>query len=123
MFDHLEYSVASIKTARRFYGAICQAIGGKEIFFDEADKAVGFGKEPIVHLLLSEGPATRPKLHLCFSAASKASVDKAYTDALAAGGCCNGKPGYRDRYDGGYYAAFLHDADGHNVEILFREPD
>lgn len=122
MFDHVEFSVGDIDDARRFYKAIGQPIGIEEIFFDEEGRSAGFGVDGVVRLLITGGRKTVPTLHICFSANSKASVETAYANALAAGGIDNGKPGYRDHYAKGYFAAFLHDPDGHNVEILFREP-
>jgi predicted lactoylglutathione lyase len=123
VFDHLEFSVANIDAARRFYQPVCIAIGGSEIFFDDEAKSVGFGFDDIVQLLLTEGKPTAPKFHICFKAQSKDSVETAYAGALAAGGACNGKPGYRDHFGEGYFAAFVFDHDGHNVEILYRELD
>ena len=121
MFDHLEFSVADITAARRFYKPICHAVGIQEVFYDEGERSAGFGKDGIVRFLLTEGTATAPRLHICFVAQSKDSVERAYTGAIAGGGVDNGKPGYRDHYAPGYFAAFVHDPDGHNVEILYRE--
>lgn len=122
MFDHLEFSVADIDASRRFYTQICRAIGMQEEFFDEGEKSAGFGHDGLVQLLLTEGKVTTPKLHVCFAAQSKESVEAAYADAISGNGVDNGKPGYRDHYGPGYFAAFLYDPDGHNVEILYREP-
>ena len=122
MFDHLESSVADINASRRLYKPICHLIGMREIFFDEGEKSVGFGQGEAVQLLLTEGQATTPKLHICFTAQSKESVEMAHADALSGGGVDNGRPGYRDHYGPGYFAAFVHDPDGHNIEILYREP-
>lgn len=123
VFDHLEFSVEDIDAARRFYQPVCIAIGGSEIFFDDEAKSVGFGFDDVVQLLITGGEPTTPKFHICFRAQSKDSVERAHAGALAAGGACNGKPGYRDNYGVGYFAAFVFDHDGHNVEILYREPD
>ena len=122
MFDHLEFAVADAEAARRFYRPICDAIGAREIFYDQDNKSCGFGISDVVHLLLTEATATTPRLHFCFTAQSKGEVEKAYLAALSGGGVCNGKPGYRDHYGAGYFAAFVLDPDGHNVEILHREP-
>ena len=121
MFDHVEFSVTNVRSARQFYGPICAAIGAQEIFFDDEDKSVGYGIGDIVQLLLTEGQQTSPKLHICFTAQNKISVEQAYTSALSGGGMCNGKPGYRNHYGEGYYAAFAIDPDGHNIEFLFRD--
>ena len=122
MFDHIEFSVSDIFAARAFYGAVCTAIEAEEMFFDPTVKELGLGKGELVHMLLSEGLPTTPAMHICLSAPSMEAVDQAHMAALAAGGVCNGKPGYRDHYGPGYYAAFMRDADGHNIEVLFREP-
>ncbi|MEO1294158.1 MAG: VOC family protein, partial [Pseudomonadota bacterium] len=83
---------------------------------------LGFGSGGVVPLLLTQGAATLPRMHLCFAARNKEAVEKGYAGAVAAGGTCNGEPGYRPQYSPGYYAAFILDHDGHNVEVLFREP-
>lgn len=121
MFDHLEFSVSDIVAARAFYSAICQAIEAEEMFYDQGAKELGLGQGDRVHMLLMQGPPTTPRMHICFSAPRMESVDQAHEAALAAGGTCNGKPGYREHYGPGYYAAFMRDADGHNVEVLCRE--
>jgi catechol 2,3-dioxygenase-like lactoylglutathione lyase family enzyme len=59
-------------------------------------------------------------LHLCFYARSKAEVDAFHAAGVAAGFRSNGTPGYRD-YGPGYYAAYLLDPDGNNVEALCRD--
>ncbi len=123
MFDHVEFSVRSISSARKFYGPICVAVGGHEIFFDEEDRSVGYGTGEIVQLLLTEGQQTTPKLHVCLTAQNKDCVNRAYASALSGGGTCNGKPGFRDHYGKGYYAAFAFDPDGHNIEFLYRETE
>ena len=122
MFDHLEFSVSDIAAARRFYVPIGTSIGAGEVFFDVDCGELGIGRDGTVSFLIMQGEPTRPKMHICFRAQDKASVDAAHAGALAGGGTCNGKPGYRPQYAPGYYAAFIIDPDGHNVEILFRDP-
>jgi catechol 2,3-dioxygenase-like lactoylglutathione lyase family enzyme len=56
--------------------------------------------------------------HLAFRARSRAVVDRFYDAALAAGGEDNGKPGLRKENGPNYYAAFVHDPDGHNIEAV-----
>jgi predicted lactoylglutathione lyase len=58
--------------------------------------------------------------HLAFEAQSREQVERFYKAALAAGGKDNGGPGYRD-YWPGYYAAFVHDPDGHNIEAVWYD--
>lgn len=121
MFDHVEYSVGDFSAAHRFYVPIFEAIGAHVAFLDEELGELGIEKEGIVQFLITRGAPTQPKIHICFRAPDKEAVQKAYDGAIAGGGICNGKPGYRDHYAPGYYAAFVFDPDGHNVEVLFRE--
>jgi catechol 2,3-dioxygenase-like lactoylglutathione lyase family enzyme len=60
--------------------------------------------------------------HVAFRAVSRAVVDDFYREALAAGGTPNGKPGLRTEYHPSYYAAFVLDPDGNNVEAVCHEP-
>ncbi len=60
--------------------------------------------------------------HVAFSANSKEAVDAFYAAALAAGGKDNGAPGYRTNYSAGYYAAFVYDFDGSNIEAVWFDP-
>ena len=71
----------------------------------------------------TSGSVTRPRscpLHIAFEAHSAEQVRAFHKAALAAGGKDNGKPGYRD-YWPGYYAAFVLDPDGNNVEAVWYD--
>lgn len=120
MFDHIEFTVASLSASGPIYAAIFQAIGGKVLFHDASGGEAGFGRGDVTALLLTEQTATQPKMHLCFKAASPADVDAAYAAAIKAGAKDNGAPGLRAHYAPNYYAAFVHDPDGHNIEVLCR---
>lgn len=69
----------------------------------------------------SEGKPANPRMHIAFRAADKAQVDKFYEAALEAGATCNGKPGPRPQYHAAYYAAFVIDPNGHNLEALIQD--
>jgi predicted lactoylglutathione lyase len=60
-------------------------------------------------------------LHIAFAAKNKEEVEAFYKAALDAGAKDNGGPGYRTDYWSGYYAAFVHDADGHNIEVVWYD--
>lgn len=60
-------------------------------------------------------------VHLAFNASCIEDVDAFYKSALASGGKCNGKPGFRPQYEDGYYAAFVIDPDGHNIEAVYSK--
>lgn len=59
-------------------------------------------------------------MHLCFVAKSRDEVDAFHQAGIDAGFTSNGPPGLRD-YGPGYYAAFLFDPDGNNIEALYRD--
>ena len=65
----------------------------------------------------------RPRIHLAFTASSRAEVDAFYKAAIAAGGKDNGPPGIRAMYHPTYYGAFVLDADGHNIEAVCHKPE
>jgi catechol 2,3-dioxygenase-like lactoylglutathione lyase family enzyme len=122
MFDHVEFTVSDISASHAFYTPIFTAIGAKVAFYDEDVGELGIEMNGVVGFLVTKGKATKPNMHICFRATGKKAVEMAYEGAIAGGGCCNGGPGYRNDYGPGYYAAFVFDPDGHNIEILFREP-
>lgn len=118
LIDHIQLVVADLPASRKFYGAIFDVlnvpIGGEEadyfwadeLFVSTADSAAALGKLTGRH-------------HLAFQAADRAAVDAFYTSGLAAGGRDNGAPGERP-YHPGYYAAFLIDPDGNNIEAVYH---
>ena len=61
-------------------------------------------------------------VHLAFQAPDRATVDRFYAAAIAAGGKDHGKPGVREQYHAGYYAAFVIDPDGNNLEAVYHGP-
>jgi catechol 2,3-dioxygenase-like lactoylglutathione lyase family enzyme len=122
MFDHIEFPVQSLERSREFYNAVLSPLGIEEFFFDRAAGSCGFGRGDITGLLIFTGPPAAQRLHICFTATSQQQVKDAYQAGLAAGGRDNGGPGYRPHYAAGYYAAFLLDPDGNNIECLYREP-
>lgn len=118
-FDHVEYRVSNYEKSLKFYSACLIPLGFKLTTNNEKSGIFGFGlnMEKSDDLLLTAGVPTKPAMHICFSAKSAAQVDEFYQRAIEAGGICNGPPGLRNP---GYYAAFVHDPDGHNIEAVFR---
>ena len=82
--------------------------------------AAGFGRslDPGGDFWISAGPVLTPRPHVAFSAASRQAVDAFYEAAIAAGGISNGGPGLRPVYHADYYAAFVLDPDGYNIEAV-----
>ena len=118
-FDHVEFRVNNYETSFKFYSACLIPLGFKLTTNNEKKGIFGFGltKDKSDDLLLTAGAATRPVMHICFSAKSESQVNEFYQRAIEAGGACNGPPGLRHL---GYYAAFVYDPDGHNIEAVFR---
>ena len=112
LFDHVQLTVKDAGKSKRFYRATLAALGLKPD--DESGGAFGQGQ-----LYLGEGdPGSR--VHLAFVAADAAQVRRFHAAGLDAGGRDNGAAGPRPDYSPGYYAAFLLDPDGNNVEAVFH---
>jgi len=118
LLDHIQLVVQDLSASRAFYSAIFAVLkvplGGEggdyfwydELFVSSADSRAAQGKLTGRH-------------HLAFQAADRPMVDAFYEAALRAGGKDNGAPGERP-YHPGYYAAFVLDPDGNNIEAVFH---
>lgn len=116
LIDHIHLVVADIEACRRFYTAVLGVLGipiggggddyfwADELFVSTADSEAALGKLTGRH-------------HIGFQAADRAMVDAFHQAGLAAGGTDNGAPGNRP-YHPGYYAAFLLDPAGNNIEAV-----
>lgn len=118
LIDHIQLVVRDIEASRRFYKAVFAVLGipvggdekdffwADELFVSTADSQAALGKLTGRH-------------HLAFQARDRAMVDAFHAAGLQGGGTDNGKPGERP-YHPGYYAAFLLDPDGNNIEAVFH---
>jgi catechol 2,3-dioxygenase-like lactoylglutathione lyase family enzyme len=118
LIDHIQLVVADIEASRTFYRAVFEALsipmGGEstdyfwadELFVSTADSAAAHGR-------------LTGRTHLAFQAKDRAAVARFHEAGLSAGGTDNGPPGERP-YHPGYYAAFLLDPDGNNIEAVFH---
>jgi len=120
--DHAKLPITDVDRSRAFYTAALAPLGWK-LVYDDGERELGYGAgdggdddEP---LGLLRGPAPALRTHLAFTAPDTATVDAFHAAALAAGGSDNGAPGGRP-YGGYYYAAFVLDPDGHNLEAVFH---
>ena len=111
MYDHIGLKVKDLKSAVRFYQATLAPLG-----FVPDSSGSGFGPQGAPALWLYEG--TPGPVHVAFRAADRKAVDRFHAAGLKAGGRDNGKPGLRADYSPTYYAAFLVDPDGNNVEAV-----
>lgn len=118
LIDHVQLVVKDLAASRRFYEAVFKVLGvpiggeaddyfwADELFISSADSRAAQGKLTGRH-------------HLAFQAADRATVDEFHKAALQNGGIDNGGPGERP-YHPGYYAAFVLDPDGNNIEAVFH---
>jgi catechol 2,3-dioxygenase-like lactoylglutathione lyase family enzyme len=116
LIDHVHLVVKDIAASRRFYEAVFEAldvpIGGTapdhfwvdELFISSATSTTALGR-------------LTGRNHIAFQARNRAAVEAFHKAGVASGGTDNGQPGYR-AYHPGYYAAFLLDPDGNNVEAV-----
>jgi catechol 2,3-dioxygenase-like lactoylglutathione lyase family enzyme len=117
MYDHLGLHVKDLKASIRFYEAVLGALGHVLCSQDATGAGLGPKGEPGLWLYADGGPK-KPGVHVAFRAKNRAAVDKFYQDGIKTGGKDNGKPGLRADYSPTYYAAFLTDPDGNNVEAV-----
>ena len=118
LIDHLHLVTSELSASKRFYKAVLAALGIP--IGGEADDSF-WADELFVsdqHSKSAQGKVTG-RVHLAFQTASREQVEKAYRAGIEAGGTPNGEPGERP-YHPGYYAAFLLDPDGNNVEAVFH---
>jgi catechol 2,3-dioxygenase-like lactoylglutathione lyase family enzyme len=117
LVDHLHLRVADLEASKRFYRAVLEALGRG--LSAEGD-AFG-GDFSADELFVSADGEPTSGLHLAFQAPDRETVDRFHEAALAAGGRDNGAPGERP-YHPGYYAAYVLDPDGNNIEAVFHGP-
>lgn len=117
MIDHFNLPVLDLARSRRFFEQVLAPLEYR--FLMQDGNAVGFGNETWGFGLVATPPPI-PGIHVAFQARSRAMVDAFFDVALAAGAKANGSPGIRSQYDPNYYAAFVIDPDGHNVEAVYR---
>ena len=123
MIDHISLQVTNFAKALSFYTAALEPLGYAPRFVDEASRTAGFAlkdsAEPFLHgsLWIGEGQAAA-KTHLALRSPSRDAVGRFHAAALRAGGKDNGKPGIRADYHPNYYAAFVFDPDGNNLEAV-----
>ena len=127
MIDHTGVTVSDAKKSRKFYEEALAPLGYKVLMeipveFTGGTIVFGMGVPPRPDFWVNEGTPQHPHVHIAFHAETPAAVDAFYRAALAAGGKDNGPPGPRPHYSKGYYGAFVHDFDGHNVEACCHLP-
>lgn len=127
MIDHMTFGVSDFERSAHFYDHAFAPLGVTRLFdippeHSDGVRVSGYGDQR-PWFWIAEEDATSGKLHIALQAKSHAEVDAFYAAALGAGGTDNGKPGLRKHYHAGYYAAFVFDPDGHNIEAVCHAPE
>ena len=114
--DHVELHASEYDASVRFYETVLAPLGIPHWPEDtDNERVMCFTR---VNVVDRQPPTT--SMHLCFVAQSREQVDAFHRAGVEAGFRSNGAPGYRD-YSPGYYAAFVLDPDGNNIEALYRD--
>jgi len=120
LIDHLQLVTNELSASKRFYKAVLKAldipIGGEADDYFWADELFVSDQSSKA----AQGKVTG-RAHFAFQAESRAQVEKAYRAGIEGGGTPNGEPGERP-YHPGYFAGFLLDPDGNNIEVVFHGP-
>ena len=117
MIAHTTLPVGNYRKAKAFYIKALEPLGYRNNM--EYGESAGFNDGKNTDFWISKESTVVPT-HIAFEAKDKAQVEAFHKAAIAAGGQDNGGPGYRD-YWPGYYAAFVYDPDGNNVEAVWYD--
>jgi len=129
MIDHLGFPVSEYARSKAFYAQALAPLGYSLVMEVGAEHteskfpAAGFGADGKPDFWIGGEGGLRGMLHVAIVATDRAAVDEFHRAALAAGARDNGAPGLRPHYHANYYAAFVLDPDGHNIEAVCHAPE
>jgi len=116
MLDHIIITVADYEASKTFYAKALAPLGYEPVM--EFGRGIGFGVGGKPDFWIREDDPVKPAVHVAFASEDRATVDRFYAAAIAAGGKDNGAPGLRTHYHPSYYGAFVFDPDGNNIEAV-----
>jgi catechol 2,3-dioxygenase-like lactoylglutathione lyase family enzyme len=122
MLDHVTIGVSDIERSMQFYDRALLPLGVARLYAED-ERFAGYGIKPKAFFWIGTRPSSRSGAHIAFTANDRATVDRFYEAAIAAGGKDNGGPGPRPHYHANYYGAFVLDPDGHNIEAVCHLPE
>ena len=118
MLDHVSLRVSDLSSSKRFFARALAPLG-YGIVKEFGTAAAGLGVAGKADLWIIQGDVGAP-IHLAFASPTRAAVDEFHAASLAGGARDNGAPGVRAQYHPSYYAAFVIDPDGNNIEAVCR---
>lgn len=116
MLDHIGLRTTQFDTMARFYEAVLSPLGYTKLH--AWDGGAGFGKDGSAALWIGASDVKPTGIHLAVSSPNRDAIDRFYAAALKAGAKDNGEPSLRTDYHPNYYAAFVFDPDGNNLEAV-----
>jgi catechol 2,3-dioxygenase-like lactoylglutathione lyase family enzyme len=116
MYDHIGIKVGSLDASVRFYTAALAPLG--YVLCSRDENGAGFGPKGEPALWLYQHKGNAGGAHIAFRASEHAAIRKFHVEGMKAGGRDNGGAGLRTDYSPTYFAAFLIDPDGNNVEAV-----
>jgi catechol 2,3-dioxygenase-like lactoylglutathione lyase family enzyme len=120
LVDHVLFVVSDLAESCRLYTAALAPVGYEELHVQE--DGVHYGVDGLDDFAIYQGAPVTTAAHLAFDAADRASVDSFFEAALANGATARGEPGVWPQYSERYYAAFVNDLHGNNVEAVWHAP-
>ena len=119
--DHVLFVVGDLAASRQLYTAALAPLGYEELHVQE--DGVHYGVEGIDDFAIYQGAPVTTAAHVAFDAADRPSVDAFFEEALSRGATARGEPGVWTQYSERYYAAFVNDLHGNNVEAVWHAPE
>jgi catechol 2,3-dioxygenase-like lactoylglutathione lyase family enzyme len=117
--EHVAVNVTDWERAKRFYEAILTPLGYRVVYEEDGTLAYFADRGGLDFGIGRRDPVGGA--HVAFACPDRETVDAFHAGALAAGGRDNGPPGLRPQYDASYYAAYVLDGDGNNIEAVCHE--
>jgi catechol 2,3-dioxygenase-like lactoylglutathione lyase family enzyme len=118
--DHVLFVVEDLEASRRLYTAALAPLGFVELHV-QAD-GVHYGAEGLDDFAIYQGDPVTTASHVAFAAEDRTAVDLFFDGAIANGATLRGEPGVWMQYSDRYYAAFVNDLHGNNVEAVWHAP-
>jgi catechol 2,3-dioxygenase-like lactoylglutathione lyase family enzyme len=122
MFDHVKFGVRDYAASKAFYLKALAPIGIAVVSEGAPSYGIELSTDGKTSLCLCQTDEKPAHLHIAFKADTRQQVDAFHRAALEAGGKDHGAPGLRPNYHPNYYAAFVLDPDGHNIELVCHAP-